>query len=197
MKLLVIIVTYNGMKWIDKCLSSVNNSTIKADLFIVDNGSTDGTIEYIKEQYPEAHFIISKENLGFGRANNLGLRFALDNNYDFVYLLNQDAWVEENTFKNLIRINNKYPEYYIISPLQTNKEKTKLDANFSKFCSVDMSSDYICNQQPKEIYETDCAMAAHWMMSNRCIQDVGGFSPTFKHYGEDINYIDRIHYIGK
>lgn len=122
-KLLVIIVTYNGMKWLDKCLSSVINSTIKADLFIVDNGSTDGSIEFMKQNYPDARLVISKENLGFGKANNLGLQYAVDNNYDYVYLLNQDAWVEPDTFEKLVDIQKQNPTFGVLSPLQVNRKK--------------------------------------------------------------------------
>lgn len=183
------------MKWLDKCLSSVVDSSVDADLFIVDNGSTDGTIEFIKDNYSHAVFIESKENLGFGRANNLGLRYALDNGYDYVYLLNQDAWVEPNTFKELIEVSVSNPEYGILSPLQVNREKTKLDKNFTNYCCPkELISDAILGVSKKRIYETEMAMAAHWLITSSCIQTVGAFSPTFFHYGEDNNYIDRVQF---
>ena len=55
MKTLVIIVTYNAMKWIDRCLGSVQSSLVGTDTFVVDNGSTDGTQEYINEHYPKTN----------------------------------------------------------------------------------------------------------------------------------------------
>lgn len=192
--LLVIIVIYNGMKWLDKCLSSVINSSIKADLFIVDNGSTDGSIEYIKKNYPDAQFIISKENLGFGKANNLGFRYALDHNYDYVYLLNQDAWVLQDTIAKLVAVHKSHIEYGLLSPLQTNRNITKLDNNFLNCCSRTMLSDCLCNKILNGVYETEFIMAAHWLIPVSTINIVGGFSPTFKHYGEDLNYVNRIKY---
>lgn len=190
-RLLVIIVTYNGMRWLDRCLSSVVNSSIPADLFIVDNGSTDGSIDYIKSNYPEAKFMESKENLGFGRANNLGLRYALENGFDYVYLLNQDAWVDSNTFETLINAQKSDPEYGIISPLQINATRTKLDLIFAEYLPKALASDSILNQSLKNIYQTDFVMAAHWLVSINCIKQVGGFSPSFPHYGEDDNLIHR------
>ena len=196
-KLLTIIVTYNGIKWIEKCLSSVKDASIKSDIFIVDNGSTDGTIKFIKDKYPEVHFIISKENLGFGKANNLGFKFATENNYDYAYLLNQDAWVEEDTFQKIIKIYTSYPQFGIISPLQVNKSKNKLDNNFLEYCCPkEMLSDFVCQTNLLDIYETCFVMAAHWLIPIEVIKKVGGFSPTFKLYGEDDNYIDRLHYWG-
>ncbi len=196
MRLLVIIVTYNGMKWLDKCLSSVEKSSVKGDLFIVDNGSTDGSKDFIKNHYPEATFIESKENLGFGKANNLGLKFALDQNYDYVYLLNQDAWVETDTFEKLISVSKDNPDYGILSPLQTNRQKTRLDSTFFEYSPINLFSDLILNQDVKSIYSVNFIMAAHWLLPISVIEKVGGFSPTFTHYGEDNNYAHRTMYWG-
>lgn len=192
--LLIIVVTYNGMKWLDKCLSSVVNSSIDADLFIVDNGSTDGSIEFIQQNYPKARLIMSKENLGFGKANNLGLQYAIDNNYDFVYLLNQDAWVEDDTFEKMIAIQELNPQFGILSPLQVNRDKNRLDKAFASCCCNDLLSDCLMQQPLKIIYSTDFVMAAHWLISKECLITVGGFSPVFPHYGEDDNYIHRTIY---
>lgn len=87
MKVLVIIVTYNAMRWIDKCLTSLLKSSIPVDCIVIDNKSSDDTVETIKRNYSFCRIIESEENLGFGKANNLGFQYAIDNNYDFVYLL--------------------------------------------------------------------------------------------------------------
>lgn len=201
MKLLVIIVTYNALKWIDKCLKSVRESTIYADIFVVDNGSTDGTQDYIKEHFPETIFIQSEENLGFGKANNIGLQFALDNEYDFIYLLNQDAWVYNNTFELLINGFNVDSSFGILSPMQYQSNGKILDSSFEK-CLLNSN---VLSSLPTDVLQDDywsypievnMTMAAHWMLSRACVKQVGGFSPTFPHYGEDVNYNDRIHYWG-
>ena len=109
-KILVIIVSYNAMPWVNRCLTSLRQSVVPCDVTIIDNGSTDGTQDYIHKNFPEVDLIKNKENLGFGRANNIGLQKALDNNYEFVYLLNQDAWIQEDTFEHLINVSESYPE---------------------------------------------------------------------------------------
>ena len=81
-KLLVIIVTYNGMKWLERCLSSLIASSVASDVFIVDNGSTDGSQDYIRSNFKDAIFIQSEENLGFGKANNIGLQYAYEKGYE-------------------------------------------------------------------------------------------------------------------
>ena len=117
-KILVIIVTYNAMKWAEKCFTSLRNSSVTSDVIVVDNGSTDGSQEFIHEHFPEVELIENKENLGFGRANNIGLRKALEDKYEYAYLLNQDAWVLPNTFEELIAVSEKHPEYGVLSPMQ-------------------------------------------------------------------------------
>ena len=72
-KIYLIIVTYNAMKWAEKCFSSLRKSSVPVHTMVVDNGSTDGTQEFNKTHFPEVEFIQSAENLGFGKANNLGI----------------------------------------------------------------------------------------------------------------------------
>lgn len=194
--LLVIIVTYNAMQWAERCFKSLQTSTIVPDVFVVDNGSSDGTQAYIQENYPQTIFQQSKENLGFGAANNIGLKYALDNNYEYVYLLNQDAWIMSDTFEKLIEISQKHPEYGLISPMQMNADLYHIDKNFCNglfdYQNKEVIND-IYNNNLKDIYETTpFVMAAHWFLTRECIENVGGFSPTFKHYGEDNNYADRV-----
>ena len=96
-----VIVTYNAMPWVDRCLESALNGTKSAEIVVVDNVSKDNTVEYIKANYPQVHLFPQTENLGFGAANNLGIRYALEQGADFVYLLNEDAWIEKNTLEIL------------------------------------------------------------------------------------------------
>lgn len=199
-KILVIIVTYNGMEWMERCLDSLTRSTLPSDIFIVDNGSTDGTQDYIRTCGKDIIFRQSGENLGFGRANNLGLQYAVDNGYDYVYLLNQDAWVEEATFETLINVHRSHPEYGILSPMQIQANGQHMDRNFlngvaSRCVDGNFMEDlYFGTLQ--DVYEVKDVMAAHWLISMDCLRRTGGFSPTFRHYGEDNNYVDRVEYHG-
>ncbi len=92
------------MQWIKRCLNSLKNSTLKVSTVVIDNGSIDGTQAYIQNHFPEVDFIQSKTNLGFGQANNIGIKKAYDNQADYVFLLNQDAWIDHNdTIENLVK----------------------------------------------------------------------------------------------
>lgn len=193
--ILVIIVTYNAMSWIDKCIKSVLQSNIIADLYIIDNGSLDGTQDYIRKNFPDVIFIQNKYNAGFGKANNKGLQYALDLSYEYVYLLNQDAWIYPDTLELLLQVHKKYPDYGILSPIQLQGNCVHFDLNFLKGSCSYGSTPFLLEDlffsRCADVYEVKNVMAAHWLISMSCLQQVGGFSPTFVHYGEDTNYIQR------
>lgn len=194
-KVLVIIVTYNSMKWIDRCLGSLSKSSVPVDVFIVDNNSSDASVNHIKENYKYLKLIESKVNLGFGKANNLGIEFAVHNGYDYVYLLNQDAWIFEDTLQALIDAHKNNDTFGVLSPVQMNAGSKRLDINFLLCCPKKILSDLYCNEV-EEVYETSFVMAAHWLVSRECFERVGGFSISFPHYGEDHNYLHRAIYHG-
>ena len=77
-KVLVIVVTHNGMRWLESCLSSV----AKEDVYVLDNDSTDGSADYVQAHFPQVHLVRSADNLGFTGGNNLGFQYALERGYD-------------------------------------------------------------------------------------------------------------------
>lgn len=190
-EILVIIVTYNAMQWAKRCFDSLQNATVLNDVFVVDNGSTDGTQEFIQRNYPNVNFQQSTENLGFGRANNLGFEFAIAHQYKYVYLLNQDAWVDPDVFEKLIAASEQHPDYGIISPMQLTASRKKLDRNF-EYIKCDLTGLY----RGDSLHTVDFVMAAHWLIPVIHLLKVGGFSHAFAHYGEDVNLCDRMHYFG-
>jgi GT2 family glycosyltransferase len=82
-KIYFIIVTYNAMKWAEKCFTSLRQSSVPVHCIVVDNGSTDGTQKYITSNFPEVELIQSEKNLGFGKANNIGIEKAYQKGADF------------------------------------------------------------------------------------------------------------------
>ncbi len=200
MKIYVVIVTYNPKKWIDKCFSSLKGSSIPLKAIVIDNGSTDGSQDIIKEKYPEIDFIESHENLGFGKANNIGIKKAYDAGADYVFLMNQDVWIERDTLQKLMESAIQNPDYGIISPMHLNGKGDALDYNFSYYASVfyceNIFSDFFLNRYYNKIYGLKFINAAAWLISRKCIETVGGFSPSFFHYGEDDNYCQRVLFHG-
>lgn len=203
MKILTIIVTYNGSQWYERCLGSLLRSTIPVDIMVVDNASGDGSADWIAAHYPEINLIRSDKNLGFGQANNIGMRYALDNGYDYVFLLNQDAWLHTNdSIERLVNAAENNPEYMILSPLWLYGSGERLTTGTEvhmiamRRTGNDFVSDIYLGKELNEVYETDYICAAAWFLPRNTLEKIGGFDPLFFHRGEDDNYMQRVHYHG-
>ena len=200
MKVYTIVVTYNGTKWIEKCFSSLVNSSIPIKILVIDNSSSDGTPGNIRKNFSDVEVIEIGENLGFGKANNIGLKRAINDKADYAFLLNQDAWVEPETIEQLIKAHKNQPEYSIVSPIHLNAKGDALDYSFSRYISPEnckgLYSDVFLKKNIDQIYKVSFVNAAGWLMTNECIKNIGGFNPSFYHYGEDSNYLQRLSYFG-
>lgn len=196
-KVALIIVTFNGKKWIEKCLSSISKSSIKPQVIIIDNNSNDDTTSYIKKNHKDITLIESKTNLGFGAGNNLGISIALKQNPDYVFLLNQDAYLKEDTLSKLIEVHKNNTQYGILSPIHLNGDDSGLDINFSRYIGHERNPklylDALSNKL-NSVYSFPFINAAAWLIPIDTIKTIGGFDPVFYHYGEDDNYCHRVLY---
>ena len=186
-KIFVVIVTYNGAHWIDKNIPSLLNSAYPVNIIVVDNKSTDNTLRLL-EKYPDVDVVKSETNLGFGKANNIGMQRALSLGADYLFLLNQDAWIFKDTISVLVAKMQKYPKIGLLSPLHFSANAIDLDRSFATYYG----------RKTEELDSSTAVVpfvnAAAWMLSKECVEKVGFFEPLFGHYGEDRNYCDRIAY---
>ncbi len=193
-KVCIVIVSYNFEPWIDVCLSSVYASTVSSTVVVIDNYSSDNTTEIIESKYPQVVLLKKDENLGFGKANNVGMAYALDNNYDYVFLLNQDTWIQLDMLEKLIEAAEKNRDFGIISPVHLSSDGTSLDHGFANYSKIET-----VEQLPHpstQMVELPFVNAAFWLLPIETVKRIGGFSPLFYHYGEDRNYILRVIYHG-
>jgi len=110
----IILLTYNNNKDLAECIPSIFNQTYKDfELMIIDNGSTDGTIEFIKTNYPEIKLIETNSNLGYAGGNNIGFRHAKG---DYIVVINPDTFVDPNWLVNLIKPLEEDPHIGITNP---------------------------------------------------------------------------------
>ncbi len=187
------------MKWIDSCLNSLIQSEYSTNVIIVDNNSTDGTAEKIEREFPECELIKKTENLGFAKANNIGIKKALAAGAEYIFLLNHDAWVKNDTIQTLVRIAKKHQKCGILSPMHLNGSGSKLDFLFSTYiqagqCPGLLSDLYL--RQEKEYYPIDNVNAAAWLVHRNLFLQIGLFDPLFHVYGEDNNFVNRVHHFG-
>ncbi len=102
----VIIVSWNVRKYLGNCLRSVCNdlgrSGLHGEIFVVDNASTDGTVDLLGDLFPHVHVIANEKNIGFGAGNNQGMQAAAEFNPRYYFLLNPDTYVRPGAIKALI-----------------------------------------------------------------------------------------------
>jgi len=196
--ILAVVITYNGIKWIDNCIKSLIKKSYLSQIIVIDNNSADGTALYIEKNFPDLHLIPLKNNIGFGPANNIGLTHAMSHHADYVFLLNQDAWIESDTIRSLINAHQHDDRYGVISPLHFNGAGTHLDHLFYSYLVEKMVdsrtffSNLLLNKKLEYPYATNFVNAAAWLITSEAIKRVGGFDPLFLHWGEDNNYLDRL-----
>ncbi len=193
-----IIITYNAMPWIEKCLKSIQNSSLSSHVYIRDNGSTDGTQEYIQSHFTEVRFSQSVENLGFGKANNLEIESAYKEGAEYFFLLNQDTYLFPDTLEKLMKVAQNNPEFGIISPIHLAGDEKTLDFGFRNYIRrTTVANHYLSDimvdaNTTQELYQLDFINAAAWLLPKHTIEKVGGFNPLFFHYGEDREYMNRV-----
>lgn len=190
----VIIVTYNGMTWLERCLQSIPS---QYSIIIVDNGSTDSTVDYVRSNHSRVLLLEQLDNLGFGKANNIGMAYAYEKGCSAVFLLNQDAYLSFDTISVLESFHQAHSEYGILSPLHFAGDHYHLDRNFKKHLLQSSNSDFLSDayhNDLNEVYDVLFVNAAAWYVPRETLEKIGGFDPIFKHYGEDDNYCQRVCY---
>ncbi len=110
----VVVVAYNGLPWIERCLESVRGY----ETIVVDNGSTDGTVELVRRRFPEAR-LIEQPNVGMGAGNNAGMRAASGRHF---LLLNSDAWLVADAAERLAAFADEHPEAAVVGPKLLNQD---------------------------------------------------------------------------
>ena len=224
-RVLVIVVSHNGMRWLPRCLSSVMpgaktpDSAPEVDVYVWDNASTDGSADFVAENYPQAILVRSRENLGFSIPNNKGFEYAVRQGYDYAYLLNQDAWVEPGALDLLVASARAHPEYGVLSPLQMTDGYKELDRQFARLLPADTkSAPFVLGEAPNGSARTKSApfvpgeerdrdgegvvevrrvMAAHWLVPVQVVEKIGPFEEElFPLYGQDDEWCRRLHFFG-
>ncbi len=108
MKLSIVIVNYNVRAYLEQCLRTVFTALdgIEGEVFVVDNLSTDGSLEMVRDKFPQVRLIANRENVGFSRANNQAIRISTG---EYVLLLNPDTIVGEDVFHKVIAFLDEHP----------------------------------------------------------------------------------------
>lgn len=197
MRVTVIIAGYNAEPWLERCLQSCRDSVVPTRVILVDNASSDRTVE-IAAKFPEVLAIPQSRNLGFGAANNLGLQKAREEQAEWILLLNQDAFLERQTLTHLLEAADRHPEIGVFSPVHLAGDGVALDPPFAEHLqrgAPGFLSD-LHAAQLKDHYRVPFVNAAIWLIRRETLDRVGGFDPLFFLYGEDDDWCARAERLG-
>lgn len=203
-KIGIIIVLFEGLEYFHSFVDFIDkNPNHEIGYLFVDN-STDISISdhRIFLQNPNVHLVTNDKNLGFGAANNIGVKFWANQGTNVVLLLNQDAIISTDVIYNMyseLMVSNKR----IISCVNTDQSSTQVDPRFlnylinsSEFTNI-VSALLLKNSLPKVNYvDVEYVNAAIWMIKIQDYFQVGGFDPRFFHYGEDNYFCHKYSLIG-
>ena len=99
----VIVLNWNGKDSLKSCLDSLLAQSLKCTIFVVENGSIDGSLEYLKKNYPQVRLIVNQVNLGFAGGANTGIRQVINEKFTHVALFNNDAVAAKDWLKYLFK----------------------------------------------------------------------------------------------
>ena len=208
-KLTVVIVNYNVKYYVEQCLMSLQRALadVDAEVYVVDNHSQDGSVEYLSERFPSINIIRSQHNLGFARANNLAIR---QSESEYVLLINPDTFVGEQVVTQAIRFMDDHEKAGGLAAwmLKTdgssaNESRRGLPTplvSFYKifgFCSRFPKSKvfgkyymgYLPWDKPAQI---EVVSGAFFFARRKVLDEVGLLDEDFFMYGEDIDLSYRI-----
>ncbi len=213
LKLSVVIVNYNVKCYLEQCLCSVVKACarIDAEVFVVDNHSTDGSRDYFSHRFPDVHFRWSESNLGFAKANNSVLK---ELSGDLVLFLNPDTIVPEDCFEKCFHFFDTHPHCGALGVRMIDGAGKFLKESKRGFPSPATSlykmiglstllprspvfSRYYATHIPEhESDKVEVLAGAFMMLSREAIEKTGGFDEAFFMYAEDIDLSYRIQQAG-
>lgn len=216
MQLSVIIVNYNVKYYIEQCLrsvfSSISHAGMEAEVFVVDNASSDNSVEYLQEQfpkkdYPNLRIIANVRNVGFSRANNQAVHLAKG---EYILFLNPDTLIADNTLGDCLNFAKQQADFGALGVKMlcdngrfAKESRRGLPTPWVSFCKMSGLTSlfpksrtfaryymsYLDKEQPAKI---EIISGAFMMVSRKAIDTCGCFDEDFFMYGEDIDLSYRI-----
>ncbi len=208
-KVSVVIVSFNVRGFLENLIASLNRSLegLDSEIVVVDNTSDDDTVEYLKKNFPSVRLIENRVNVGFGRANNQGVKASTG---EYLLLINPDAIVTESTIKEMLAFSESHPEAGASSCKVLNADGTlqktcrrgfptpwvaftKLFGLSTLFPKTKLFGRYnLTYLNPEEDHEVDAIGGSFMFIPRRVFDEVGGFDEDYFMYGEDIDLCYKI-----
>lgn len=207
----IIIVTYNSSNVIDSCLKSIFNSKnkIKTEVIVIDNNSSDSTVDIIKREYPSVQLFENEKNLGFSKANNLGIK---NSSGELTLILNPDVVITDQSLDNLVNVYINSEKIGILSPILKYPNGDKqysyrrfptinillsrlpiLKLFYKKFENYYLYKDLVISK----FQEVDWVIGAAILIESKLLKKLKGLDERYFMYFEDTDLCYRVKKLNK
>ena len=193
-RICILVLNWNGAEDTIECVQSLKNLTYpNAEIVVIDNGSNDDSIPQIKAAHREVKILELASNRFFGGGNNAGLKWAQEAGFDYVVFLNNDTTVEPDFLEPLLAGFDVSTKVGIVAPLMCyyatpdlvwyGGGKVNLWSGVVEHQHIRKPVSTLATTIQKTDYITGCCL----MMPTKLASELGGFDPSFKMYGEDVD----------
>lgn len=207
MKLSIIILNWNTRDLLKQAIESIYQATSGFDFEIIvsDNGSADGSVEMVKDFFPQTVLLDNKANLGFAKGNNVAMKIAKG---DYLMLLNSDVIVLDGAINKLVEYLDTHPDVYLAGPRLLNKDGSFQDSCRRRLPNPWNSFVYLFGLSflfgkkdgyhqkhegsEKEIGEAGAISGAAMIFRRQVYEAIGGLDESFFMYGEDLDFCKRV-----
>jgi N-acetylglucosaminyl-diphospho-decaprenol L-rhamnosyltransferase len=197
----VVVVTYNALPWVERCVESVRGR----ETIVVDHGSTDGTLEVVPRRFPDA-LLLRRENRGYGAGLNAGLQAA---SRDYVLLLNSDAWAGEGALERLLEFAEAHPRAGLVGPRALDPDGTR-QLTVRAFPTLwrlateylflrklaprsrALNSFYAGGRDLGHAQTLDWVMGFAMLVRRAAVEEIGGFDESFFMFSEETDLCRRL-----
>ena len=202
-KVNILVLNWNGESVLFDCIQSIYQSSYpNFQVTIIDNGSSDNSIQNIKNSFKKTNYIYINNNLGYAKGYNYAFNYLLDSDdSEYYFLLNNDTTIECNTVIKLIEATHLFGENYIYSPKILNDNNRKIWYAGGKISKITGSPMHIGLNSSNNITEikssfTDFVTGCAMLIPKKAIHDLNGFNESYTFYYEDIDICLRAKNLG-
>ena len=185
-KVNIVVLNYNGKRVIKKCLSSLFCLTYpNFEVVFVDNASTDGSLELAKTHFAKATFIRNEKNLGFSAGNNVGIRYSLEKAADYVLLLNNDTFVEQEFLFKLMKAAKANPRDGIYCPVIYQGKGERIWFSGGRIDWIRMKTKHDRENIRKDNTASDFISGCAMLVAKEVFREIGLLDEDYFLYWED------------
>lgn len=199
-KVAVVVPNWNGLKEIGKCLNALADRTQPHTTIVVENGSTDGSVEFLEKNYPDIILLKNPRNLGFAGGVNTGIRYALGGNFDYIALLNNDAVPDKDWLERLVAFLDSNPKAGIVTSKIIDEHGQHLDSSGDIYTTWGLPFPRGRGESDIDKYDSETwvfgASGGASLYRAKMLEQIGLFDEDFFAYYEDLDISFRAQLAG-